>query len=325
PAERLRNEPLIIEEGDYLNGVIIVRGGFVRVSRHHHQGEETISYLGKGQIYGLSEILEQTTHPGGTIGSRHSLRAVGYVDILLIPTTLVEKHIIPHLAPSEVRRLAPRTRQRENWESKPAKLGEDMRAKFGSGVLDFFTEKRTLNGRATMLIDLDRCTRCDDCVRACASTHDGNPRFIRHGDQREGIQITQACMHCHDPICMIPCPTGAIHREESGEVVINDNTCIGCSACANNCPYNNIQMVEIRDEKGRPQFPVKLDVEGNIARDSHGEMLSMAAEGVVRRATKCDLCFEHFGGPACERACPHDALIRVDMQDIDKVSAWLSR
>ena len=44
----------------------------------------------------------------------------------------------------------------------------------------FLVEHRFVNGTASMLIDLDRCTRCDDCVRACAVAHDNNPRFVRH-------------------------------------------------------------------------------------------------------------------------------------------------
>jgi Fe-S-cluster-containing dehydrogenase component len=189
--------------------------------------------------------------------------------------------------------------------------------RLGPGVLEFLMDKRTINGSAAMLIDLDRCTRCDDCVRACASTHDGNPRFIRYGDRDRSIQVTQACLHCHDPICMIPCPTGAIHREESGEVVINDNTCIGCSACADNCPYDNIQMVEIRDEKGAPQFPSRESATRGLVDDT--------SQGTLRRATKCDLCYDQLAGPACVRACPHDALERFDMQNLKALDRWLAR
>lgn len=323
PAERLRTEPMILQQGDYLNGLVIVRGGFVRVSRKYHLGEQTIAYLGKGQCYGLKEIYQNAQKPGELMTSEHSLRAVGYVDILVIPTVLVERLILPRLTAAEIRKLEPQGLKQKT--ARPAKLSEDTREKLGSGIVEFFMDKRTINGGATMLIDLDRCTRCDDCVRGCASAHDGNPRFIRHGDQLEGIQITQACMHCHDPICMIPCPTGAIHREESGEVVINDRTCIGCSSCANNCPYNNIQMVEIRDERGMPQFPVKLDANHRIIFDSQGSMTSLSADGAVQRATKCDLCHDLLGGPACVRACPHDALIRLDMQETDKLAAWLNR
>ena len=52
-------------------------------------------------------------------------------------------------------------------------------------------------------------------------------------------------VECTDPVCMIGCPTGAIHRNvEEGVVVINDDTCIGCGTCANSCPYDNIRLVE---------------------------------------------------------------------------------
>jgi Fe-S-cluster-containing dehydrogenase component len=99
-------------------------------------------------------------------------------------------------------------------------------------------------------------------------------------------------MHCRDPACMIGCPTGAIHRHETaGVVVINDDTCIGCGTCANSCPYDNIRLVEIANSSGVPV----VDDEGRP----------------IVKATKCDLCVEQLGGPACARACPHDALRRV--------------
>ncbi|HUF80568.1 MAG TPA: cyclic nucleotide-binding domain-containing protein, partial [Burkholderiales bacterium] len=330
-SERLDKEPLILREGDYLNGLIIVRGGFVRVSRHYNHGEQTTSYLGKGQYFGLGEIYHNHLHSDRPVPAQSSLRGVGYVDILVIPTALVEEHIIPHLTPAEIRELAlPLPSGLAAGEhSEPAvaraTAGADTRGMLGADMIEFFMDRRVINGGATMLIDLDRCTRCDDCVRACASTHDGNPRFIRQGPNQQGIQVTQACMHCHDPICMIPCPTGAIHRREGGEVVINDDTCIGCASCAENCPYHNIQMVEVRSPDGELQFPVSLDTNGNIVFGKDGRMIPRTDEGAVRRATKCDLCYDHVGGPACARACPHDALLRIDMQDTRAVAEWLSR
>lgn len=106
---------------------------------------------------------------------------------------------------------------------------------------------------------------------------------------------------------MIGCPTGAIGRDEdSGNVLINDMTCIGCSTCANSCPYHNIRMVEIRSEEG----PFILDKDTGTP---------------IVKATKCDLCVENWGGPACQRACPHDALIRMDMNDLPRFTEWLAR
>ena len=102
-------------------------------------------------------------------------------------------------------------------------MGDARTDRSGENFLEFIVAQRFINGRATMLIDLDRCTRCDDCVRACAATHDNNPRFIRQGPEASGVMVASACMHCVDPVCMIGCPTGAIHRESfAGQVVINE-------------------------------------------------------------------------------------------------------
>ena len=56
-----------------------------------------------------------------------------------------------------------------------------------------------------------------------------------------------------------------------------------------------------------------------------GERSDLFSEGALKRATKCDLCHDQKAGPACIRACPHDALERFNMQDIDSVAQWLSR
>ncbi len=174
-------------------------------------------------------------------------------------------------------------------------------------MLDFLADHRFLNGTQTMLINLDRCTRCDDCVRACASTHDNNPRFIRQGPKHDHIMVANACMHCVDPVCMIGCPTGAIARDsDTGTVRINDRTCIGCGTCANSCPYSAIRMVEIREPGG-------------------AFFVDDATKLPILKATKCDFCAGQLTGPACQAACPHDALIRVDMSDLTSVGQWLNR
>ena len=137
--------------------------------------------------------------------------------------------------------------------------------------------------------------------------HNNNPRFNRHGRRIQSLMVANACMHCLDPVCMLGCPTGAIHRVEgSGEVVVNDDTCIGCATCANNCPYDNIRMVEVRDAEGRFIFD------------------EITGQPVVK-STKCDLCVDQIGGPACQRACPHDALARVDLSDTAALAKWMGR
>ena len=81
--------------------------------------------------------------------------------------------------------------------------------------MEFIVEERLLNATRAMVIDLDRCTRCDGCLKACATTHDGNPRFKREGPVHDRLMFAQACMHCQDPVCMIGCPTGAIGRDNN--------------------------------------------------------------------------------------------------------------
>lgn len=301
PEGRLAKEPLIFREGDYPDGIVLIRGGFARVSRKYNHGERTLRYLGKGQYIGLEEIASSWKKEG-VIPLQHTLRAIGYVDLLVIPTAVVQEHILPRLSEKELKRLECQT------SPEPAvDLEEEISMKLGPDMLEFLVDNRTINGTATMLIDLDRCTRCDDCVRACASTHNNNPRFIRHGREMNGIMVANACMHCVDPVCMIGCPTGAIHRESfQGQVVINDDTCIGCATCANSCPYDNIQMVETRDHSG---FFI----------------LDEVTRSPILKATKCDLCIDQLGGPACARACPHDALVRMDMRDVDRLATWINR
>ncbi len=297
---RPEKEPVIVGEGDYPNGIVLLRAGFARVCQKFGGGERTLNYIGAGQIFGLNEIAHNWRNKESAVNMQFSLRAIGYTHLLVIPTRVMEEIVLPSLPKNE---LPPLIEKRENdLDSAPPETV--VREKVGAEILEFLTENRFFNGTATMVIDLDRCTRCDDCVRACASTHDNNPRFLRHGPSAGRLMIANACMHCADPVCMIGCPTGAIHRESfAGQVVINPATCIGCKSCFTNCPYDAIRMVEVRDERG--------------------ELLVDQEMKPIAKATKCDLCVENHGGPSCERACPHGALTRMNLNNLDALSKWL--
>jgi Fe-S-cluster-containing hydrogenase component 2 len=41
----------------------------------------------------------------------------------------------------------------------------------------------------------------------------------------------------------------------------------------------------------------------------------------IFKATKCDFCEGQPGGPACVRACPHDALKRVHFRELNGAEA----
>jgi Fe-S-cluster-containing dehydrogenase component len=293
--QQLASEPLIAAEGDQPTGLLMVRSGFARVSRLHGHGHRTLAYLGKGQVFGLAELVE-SYETGADVPWRSSMRAVGYVDVLRIPREVVLEAILPHCKMQNAKRS---NRSANRNPQAEIETGIDPR------LLEFLSDHRFLNGTQTMLINLDRCTRCDDCVRACAATHDNNPRFAREGPKQDQLMVAGACMHCVDPVCMIGCPTGAIGRDEAtGTVRINDRTCIGCSTCANSCPYEAIRMVEIRVPGG-------------------AFLVDEATQQPILKATKCDFCAGQLTGPACQNACPHDALVRVDMSDLSGLSRWL--
>mgnify|MGYP001161247608 CR=1 FL=1 len=324
-SQRLANEPVIVAEGDYPDGLLLVRAGFARVSQIVNNGHRTVRYIGRGAVFGMAEIIhnwllekKNQSEIGDTKGNSNvtamresmtlltTLRALGYVDILRVPTTVIEKYVLPTLSQGDLAQYGQLDFSSAQL-NEPEKEQEAAIQTIDPGMLEFLVENRYINGTATMLIDMDRCVRCDECVTACARAHDNNPRFNRHGRRHDHYMVANACMHCMDPVCMIGCPTGAIHRSSAGgQVAINDSTCIGCATCANSCPYDNIRMVEARDNNGA------------LIRDT-------VTKAPIIKATKCDLCLDQLGGPACQRACPHDALKRVDMQNLPDLGRWLNR
>lgn len=347
PSEQIRSEPIVANEGQHVTDLIVVRSGFGRVCQSYGSGQRTTSYLGKGHVFGLDEIILRVTGQGTdqsgstSVPLQHSLRAVGFLDTLHIPVECFAQEILPHIRRSELpasaaaamlasskssgtaakreRRTAQRSKQDRSttlpivsdsssgsnpWNELPASTGTSFEP---TGLLEFIVQNRFNNGRQAMIIDLHRCTRCDLCVKACADVHDGNPRFARIGPHHERLQFVQACMHCTDPVCMIGCPTGALHRDEAtGLVHISENICIGCGVCAAGCPYSNIEMVEVRDFKGRPY-------------------LDETTNKPITKSTKCDMCHSVPSGPACAAACPHDALVRIDLSESPPLDEWLRR
>ncbi|WP_246114187.1 cyclic nucleotide-binding domain-containing protein [Rubripirellula tenax] len=342
--QQIESEPIVAAEGRMPTDLVIVRSGFGRLSQAFGASNRTIAYLGKGHIFGLEEIAFNAMRPESTPPKplSQSLRAIGFLDALLIPAEVFAEDILPHVRRSElpesVARLMPkvnhkksgsdpvhhandrRTEQRENsdrrsadrsadhgqpdWKDLPSSEGQQFQP---TGLLEFIVQNRINNGTQAMVVDLNRCTRCDDCVKACAATHDGNPRFVRTGISHEQLLFVQACMQCSDPVCMIGCPTGAISRDqETGVVRVHDSICVGCGTCAGSCPYENIRMAEVFDPKGRPY----ADVETGKP---------------IQKATKCDMCQNQPSGPACVASCPHDALVRIDLTQSKPLQTWLER
>jgi len=332
PQEQIASEQVVSTEGSLPTDLIVVRSGFARTSYAHGASHRTTAYLGAGQIFGLREVAYNSLRPSTLppLMLMQTMRAVGFVDTLHIPIETVAMEILPHIRRSELppefadfpKLQSTGTDRRSQSRDNPIlpddpsvvaiRSSEEVDAQTGfriddTGRMEFVVQHRLFNGQQAMVIDLHRCTRCDDCVRACASTHEGNPRFVREGVSHGRLQFVQACMHCSDPVCMIGCPTGAIHRNAANGVIqIEESICVGCGVCANSCPYENIRMMEISTPDGRPY----VDKEKGLP---------------IVKATKCDLCQQQPSGPACVAACPHDALARIDLSEPGPLQQWLAK
>ena len=164
-----------------------------------------------------------------------------------------------------------------------------------------YDELGLVQGQQLMLIDLDRCTRCGQCVKACVDAHDdGHTRLYLDGPRFGDYLVPISCRKCLDPVCMIGCPVGSIHRGDNGEIRIRD-WCIGCSLCERQCPYGSIHMTNLEGDLqiAKPLFDL-LESEVEL-------------KEVKKKAVVCDLCAStNLGTEACVYACPHDAAIRVN-------------
>ena len=276
---------VVVEEGAAADALYLVRSGFMRLSRAMGAGRATLTYLSKGMTVGEVELLVD-----GVEKARFTVSSVGYGELVRV----ARRDLF------EVLRAAPAGEQ-ALWRQAVARIketGARLADPGSSRFLEFALDEGLVEGSSILVMDLDRCTRCDDCVRACADTHGGRPRFVREGERYDNLLIARSCYHCQDPVCLVGCPTGAIRRANVGDVVeIKDGICIGCATCRDNCPYDAIVM---------------HDTGGAWPDDA----LPKALRGTPRAvASKCDLCYDSAAGPACVRNCPHHCAHRVGSID----------
>jgi Fe-S-cluster-containing hydrogenase component 2 len=152
------------------------------------------------------------------------------------------------------------------------------------------------------------CVGCDNCEKACAETHGGISRLDREsGASMANLHVPVSCRHCELPHCMKDCPPDAIRRTSDGEVFIAD-TCIGCGNCETNCPYDAIKL-----SYPAPPKPGLLSwiLLGLGSGPGEPDNLGPTDKNAIKKAVKCDACMGQDGGPACVRACPTGAAVRL--------------
>ena len=283
---------VLVREGETADAVYLVRSGFLRLAQRLGEGDLAVSYLSKGETLGEVEALVD--------GLEHfelTATSVEYAELVKIPLSAFQSLL----------KDSPEI-EKQVWKSAAARIKETGFSRRNIGHSEFTQvalDNGLVQGNSILVIDLARCTRCDDCVRACAATHDGRPRFVREGDKVDQLLIAKSCYHCRDPVCLVGCPTGAIHRAGFEAVVdVDDEICIGCSTCANNCPYDAIQMHDTGET-----WP--------------GDMVPTGLRGRQRQvASKCDLCYDTGHGPACVSNCPQGCAYRVG--SVDEIQRLIS-
>jgi len=98
----------------------------------------------------------------------------------------------------------------------------------------------------------DNCIGCHACESACAEKNDTPAHLaFRSVGYLEGgsyptysrMNISMACNHCDDPVCLKGCPTLAYTKfAEYGAVLQDPDICFGCGYCTWVCPYNAPQL-----------------------------------------------------------------------------------
>jgi formate dehydrogenase iron-sulfur subunit len=145
-----------------------------------------------------------------------------------------------------------------------------------------------------ILTDVTKCIGCLECVAACKKVnHLGMdvPRVWQKNDGLSAVNwtsvlqkpgdhyIRKQCRHCLEPACVTACPVGALHKSQEGAIIYDDGKCLGCRYCMMACPY------------GIPRYDW---------------------DKPVPYVRKCILCYERIrkgGQPACTEACPNQATV----------------
>ncbi|HEX2690403.1 MAG TPA: cyclic nucleotide-binding domain-containing protein [Kofleriaceae bacterium] len=264
----------VTRTGDPADTVLVIKDGVVKATRVAGGAVSILAYFNTHDVVGMSD--------GGA--RDFGLEAVGQCEVIYLPrsafTMMMVKHgdVARHFGKDDMHRRA----------AMAGVGGTVMQA--AQAFLSAGVEVESL-----LVINLDRCVRCGNCVRACHARHTytrldrRGPIFRRRARlesrRHEHIMLPSSCRHCRDPECMIGCPTGAIQRFADGDVDINDN-CIGCENCARKCPYGNITMRPLAEsERPSPE--------------------------ITKRAIKCNLCRGHAYSN-CVHECPRGAILRVD-------------
>ncbi len=281
----------LFNEGDASDGLHLIRSGSVSVSRNIGGRDIVTTYVAAGKYVGEMGLL-------GEANRSATVRATVATESVFLGADVFQKMLLSS--------TGLRSRVQEKIKER---LSENLRmeaAPEAGDLISFLMQQGLGEATDVLLIDESLCIGCDNCEKACAETHGGTSRLDRSaGPSYAQVHVPTSCRHCEDPHCMKDCPPDAIRRAPNGEVYIQDS-CIGCGNCEQNCPYGVIQMA---GEKESAPGLISWLLTGKGP--APGERRPLDTSSSAKIAVKCDMCKELAGGPACVRACPTGAALRM--------------
>jgi formate dehydrogenase iron-sulfur subunit len=192
----------------------------------------------------------------------------------------------------------------------------------------------------TTLVDVNNCIGCKACQVACKQWNDregeSTELLVQLGFQNPpalsaktytlisaheipddaapgGLRYTFAmrrCFHCLEPACVSACPTTALFRQEDGPVVYSAEKCIGCRYCMLACPWD-VPTAEW------DSLAPKIQKCTHCA-DRTDQPLPLARNGQALSPHETELFKETMAVPACVKACPADALVYGEREEMLK-------
>lgn len=296
----LRPGEILYREGERAGNLYITRAGFLKVARRVGGSELVLQYFREGDVFGAASVLFE--QPQSTTVSANTRS-----EVIVVPGAAVQELLNSN--PGLRRDLVKEAKRNEEYLQKhlgegPAKpeltstMSMTTTMTFGmEGLLD----QGIIQGHELLVINTAICTNCNNCVDSCERRH-GHSRLERRGLQMGNLLFPTACRHCEDPVCLL-CSVNGIVRSPDGEITIVNDNCIGCGACAERCPYGNIQMHD-REPKSKgifPRFSLLDFFKGKTEEE----------QGPQRLAVKCNLC-AGYDDYACVRGCPVGAAMRIN-------------
>ena len=296
----------VLTEGEPGKDIYVIRSGSMTVEKKIGGRPVFLSYLPAGSYFGEMAVIDEQPRSA-------TVRAAIRSELIRIDGAAFARLLDRKPALAARARAEMAARQDVNSFVEASKASFSAAVDMYSSIAGFLVDNGVGEATDVLLIDEKLCVGCDNCEKACADSHEGLSRLDREaGRTYAHLHVPTSCRHCEHPHCMADCPPNAIKRGPDGEVFIDDS-CIGCGNCVRNCPYGVIRLDSVPPKKpgllqwlllGRgpgPGQPDKKWVKKNYE----------AGVDHPKKAIKCDMCSGITGGPACVRACPTGAAIRV--------------